>query len=112
MIYDPGFDQTRLNLLARHYLTVGQAVGQVFFFSDSEDNRLDHTRWQVADADFAKLSDSGFKLHLMELLDALLVYRRQHQQPNACHGVVRLDGTQVSIEWLAEADFFAQRDSV
>lgn len=44
MSYDASFDQARLNQLAEQYLIGSSAEGQVFFLSDSDDNRLDHAR--------------------------------------------------------------------
>jgi hypothetical protein len=45
----------------------------------------------------------------MELLNTLLVYRAQHNQPNTSQGVVNVDGDQLSIEWLPKSDAEALR---
>lgn len=111
MSYDVNFDQARLDQLAKQYLTKSTAEGRVFFLSDSDDNRLDHARWQLSsDADYEALKDSGFKFHLMELLDTLLVYRAQHRQPNASQGVVRICTSKLAIEWLHKSEFEALRE--
>ncbi len=110
MSYDVNFDQARLDQLAEQYLTNSKAGGQVFFLSDSDDNRLDHARWQLDDADHDALKSSGFKFHLMELLNTLLVYRAQQNQPNASQGVVQICNNELGIEWLSKDEFEARRE--
>jgi len=110
MSYDANFDQARLDQLAKQYLTESTVEGRVFFRSDSDDNRLDHARWQLEDADHDALKDSGFKMDLMELLDTLLVYRAEHNKPNAGQGVVQILGDHLAIEWLPEGKFSALCD--
>lgn len=105
MSYDASFDQARLNQLAEQYLTGSSAEGQVFFLSDSDDNRLDHARWLFEKADHDALKNSGFKTHLMELLDILLIYRAKHDKPNAGQGVVKIRGNDITIEWLPKSEF-------
>ncbi len=39
-------------------------------------------------------------MHLMELLDTLLVYRVEHDKPNASQSVVKVCGSDLAIEWL------------
>tara|TARA_B100001179_G_scaffold91405_1_gene64767 strand:+ start:564 stop:737 length:174 start_codon:yes stop_codon:yes gene_type:complete len=51
------------------------------------------------------LKDSGFKLHLMELLDTLLVYRAEHDKSNAGQGIVKVRGSDLAIEWLPRSKF-------
>ena len=115
MSYDVNFDQARLDQLAEQYLTNSKAGGRVFFLSDSDDNRLDHARWQLDDADHDALKSSGFKFHLMELLNTLLVntllvYRAQQNQPNASQGVVQICNDELIIEWLSKDEFEARRE--
>lgn len=110
MSYDENFDQARLNQLAEQYLVNSTAEGRVFFLSDSNDNRLDHARWQLDDADHDALKSSGFKFHLMELLDILLVYRAQHRQPNVSQGVVQIRNSSLTIEWLKKSEFEVLRE--
>ena len=111
MSYDASFDQARLNQLAEQYLTGSSAEGQVFFLSDSDDNRLDHARWLFEKADHDALKNSGFKTHLMELLDTLLVYRAKHDKPNASQGVVKVCGSDLAIEWLPRSKFEELRNA-
>ncbi len=110
MSYDVNFDQARLDQLAEQYLTNRKVEGRVLFLSDSEDNRLDHARWQLDDADHDALKSSGFKFHLMELLNILLVYRAQQSQPNASQGVVQIRNNELTIEWLSKDEFEVRRE--
>lgn len=100
MSYDSEFDQARLDQLADQYLADRNINGQVFFFSESEGNRLDNATWRFEDDDHKLLKASGFKIMLMELLDTLLIYRGRNNQPNASQGVVEISGDKMSIEWL------------
>lgn len=102
MTYDANFDQNRLDQLANQHLKNSKATGKIMFFSESEDNRLDHASWQFTDDDYAAMKESDFKLHLMELLDILLIYRNQYTQPNSSQGVVHVHGNRLSIEWLTK----------
>lgn len=111
MTYDPSFDQFRLDQLADQCLSGNSGEGMVIFLSDSDDNRLDVTSWWFEDEDAkAKLMKSEFKLYLVELLDNLLVYRAQHNQPYASQGVVRISDNRMSIEWLSRPDAEAMRE--
>lgn len=105
MTYDANFDQARLDQLAEQYLTDSRAEGRVFFMSDSDENRLDHARWQLEEADHDAFKNSGFKMHLMELLDTLLLYRAKHDKPNAGQGVVKIRENKLAIEWLPRIKF-------
>lgn len=109
MSYDENFDQARLNQLAKQYLSKSTVEGCVFFLSESDDNHLDHARWQLDDAGHDALKGSGFKFHLLELLDILLVYRAQHRQPNVSQGVVQIRNSNLTIEWLQKSEFESLR---
>lgn len=99
MSYESRFDQRRLDQLASTYLADSLAVGDVVFFSDV-DGRLGKATWCIDENHYKFLNDSGFKYHLMELLDSLLIYRAQHEQPNATQGVVNLNKEKLMIEWV------------
>lgn len=102
MSYDKYFDQFRLNQLAEQHLNSINATGRILFFGDDE-NRLELTTWQFDDDEnYKEIKNSDFKVHLLELLDTLLVYRAQHEQPNASQGVVHVNGQHLSIEWLPQ----------
>ncbi|XKE44215.1 hypothetical protein LG302_12585 [Halomonas organivorans] len=99
MGYDSGFDQRRLDQLASTYLSDSLAVGDVVFFAD-DDGRLGKATWCLDKGHYKSLNDSGFKYHLMELLDSFLVYRAQYEQPNATQGVVKLNKEKLRMEWI------------
>ncbi len=112
MNYDTTFDQTRLNQLASQHLGNSELAGRVLFFASPDDNRLDLATWQIeSDEDHEAVTGSDFKFELMELLDTLLVYRAQHDQPNASQGVVYIDGPSLSIECLPKDEVEAMRQS-
>ena len=100
MAYDQNFDAYRLNQLAKQFLADCTIKGRVLFFSESDDNRLDYATWQFESTDYNLLNESGFKYLLMALLDNLLEYRFEHRQPNASQGVVTIDGSNATIDWL------------
>ncbi|NWN89937.1 hypothetical protein HLV39_00310 [Marinobacter adhaerens] len=110
MTYDANFDQARLDQLAGQYLRNSDVVGRVLFFSESEDNRFDYGAYQLSDSDYEAIKASGFKMHLLELIDTLLVYRSQHNQPNASQGAIHLNGEKISIEWLPKETAEAMRN--
>lgn len=105
MSYDSAFDAQRLSQLAEQYLIDHPVRGSVLFQSSSDDSRLDHARWQFNDTDYKQLTDSGFKQHLMELLDTLLVYRAEHNQPNSTRGIISIQDSTITLEWLSESQF-------
>lgn len=112
MTYDDSFDQARLDQLAEQHLGSINMTGRILFFGDDDENRLDLATWQFDnDEDYEVVKGSDFKLHMMELLDTLLVYRAQHDQPNASQGVVRVNGNQLSIEWPPKEAVEALRNS-
>jgi len=108
MSYDPDFDQTQLDQLdqlAVQCLANSSAQGKVIFLSDSDDNRLGVASFRLkGDHDFEALKECGFKHYLMELLDSLLVYRAQHDQPNASQGVIHIDNNRLELEWLSREE--------
>jgi hypothetical protein len=110
MSYDNTFDQTRLNQLASQHLGNSELVGRVLFFASPDDNRLDLATWQFeSDEDHEAITGSDFKFEMMELLDILLAYRAQHDQPNVSQGVINIDGPRLSIEWLPKHEVEAMR---
>lgn len=112
MTYDSTFDQARLDQLANQHLSDSSMTGRILFFGDPEENRLDLATWQLdSDESYEALKGSDFKLQMMELLDTLLTYRAQHNQPNAGQGVVYADNGKLSIEWLAKEEVEALRNS-
>lgn len=111
MCYDDSFDQARLDQLAGQHLGNSNIIGRILFFGEPQENRLDLATWQLeSDRDYEALKGSDFKLQMMELLDALLSYRAQHNQPNASQGVVYLENGKLSIEWLPKEQVEAMRN--
>jgi hypothetical protein len=105
MSYDVNFDQARLDQLAKHFLTESTAKGRVLFRSYDEENRLDHAKWRIEDADYDAMKISGFKHQLMELLDVLMIYRTQHKQPSLSQGVLDICNSKLAIEWSQTSEF-------
>lgn len=111
MSYDESFDQMRLDQLANQHLGNVNMIGRILFFSDTDEHRLDLATWQFDnDEGYETVKGSVFKLHMMDLLETLLIYRAQHDQPNASQGVVHVDGNQLSIEWLPKESVEALRN--
>lgn len=105
MSYDADFDQIRLDQLAAQCLANSSVQGKLIFLSDSEDNRLDVASFQLKnDHDLDALTECGFKHYLMELLDTLLMYRAQHNQPNSSQGVIYIDRNRLELEWLSREE--------
>jgi len=111
MTYDNTFDQARLDQLASQHLSDSNMTGRILFFGDPKENRLDLATWQLdSDDDYEALKGSDFKLQMMELLDSLLTYRVQHEQPNAGQGVIHINSGTLTIEWLPRDTVEAMRD--
>jgi hypothetical protein len=111
MTYDQNFDQARLDQLAQQHLGSISVTGRILFFGDALENRLDLATWQFDnDEDYDAIKGSDFKLHMMGLLDTLLTYRAQHDQPNAGQGVVYVSDKQLFIEWLPRGSVEALRN--
>lgn len=110
MNYDPNFDQARLDQLAGQCLTNNTAQGKVIFLSDAEDNSLDIASWRFEDSEeMEALMKSEFKIYLTGLLDKLMIYRAEHNQPNARQGVLYVDGTRLELRWVSRDDAEALR---
>lgn len=99
--YDADFEALRLRMLADQHREVLSQSGEIIFKSDDA-NRLFVTRFLVEDERYAQMSASGFKLHMMGLLDSLIEYRSQVNQQPWQEGKVHIEAGQLSIEWLPE----------
>lgn len=99
--YDDEFEQTRLSMLAKQHPTIVRSKGEVVFNADDE-NRLSGASWTLEDEIFDQVSDSGFKLHLMELLDSFIAYRGQCNESPRKEGIVRFSAGVMTIEWLPD----------
>ena len=100
--YDKDFEQIRLTMLVEQYPNIVHSKGEVAFGADNE-NRLNSASWTLEDEIFDEVSDSGFKLHLMELLDTFIAYRGQCNESPRNDGIVRFGDGAMTIEWLPDA---------
>jgi len=96
--YDKDFEQGRLVILAKQYPNIVQSKGEVRFEADGAD-RLSVASWMLEDEIYDQVTESGFKLHLMELLDTFLIYRGQFGVFPRNQGIVRFSGGAMTIEW-------------
>lgn len=100
--FDQDFETTRLAMLAQQYPEVVKANGKVVFCAEDNEDRLSGTRWTVEDDIFDQATESGFKVHLIELLDNFIQYRAQFNELPKKEGVVRFGDGGLNIEWLSD----------
>ncbi|ANP66501.1 hypothetical protein BAU10_11330 [Vibrio alginolyticus] len=70
------------------------------FRAEDDEDRLSGTSWTLEDDIFDQVTESGFKLHLLELLDNFIEYRGQCNELPKKEGIVRFGGGTLNIEWL------------
>jgi hypothetical protein len=99
--YDKEFEQTRLTMLIEQHPNIVHSKGEVIFGADDK-NRLSGASWTLEDEVFDQISDSEFKLHLMELLDTFIAYRAQCNEFPRKEGIVWLSDGSMIIEWLPD----------
>ncbi len=100
--FDQNFETTRLGMLAKQYPEIVKANGEVLFCAEDNKSRLSGTRWTVEDEIFEQATESGFKVHLIELLDNFIEYRGQCNELPKKEGVVRFGNGGLNIEWLPD----------
>ena len=100
--FDQDFEATRLAMLAKQYPEVVKENGKVVFCAEDNEARLSGTRWTVEDEIFEKATESGFKVHLIELLDNFIQYRNQCSELPKKEGVVRFSDGGLNIECLPD----------
>lgn len=100
--FDQDFETTRLTMIAKQYPEIMKAAGEVIFCAEDSENRLSITRWNIEDDLFEKAAESGFKVHLIELLDKFIEYRGQFNELPKKEGVVRFGDGCLNIEWLPD----------
>jgi len=100
--FDQSFENTRLAMLAQQYPDIVKLTGEVVFCAEVDEDSLSGASWILEDDVFDQVSESGFKLHLMELLDNFIEYRGQYNEYPKKEGVVRFGNGQMSIEWLLD----------
>lgn len=99
--FDQNFEATRLSMLAKQHPDIVRVAGEVVFHAQDDEDRLSGTSWTLEDDIFDQVTESGFKLHLLELLDIFIQYRGQCNELPKKSGVVRFRGGEISIEWLS-----------
>lgn len=97
--FDKFFEAKRLAMLAKQYPEIVKANGKVLFCAEDNEDRLNISRWKVEDDIFEQATESGFKVHLIELLDNFIEYRGQCNEQPRKEGVVSFGDGGLSIEW-------------
>lgn len=100
--FDQNFESARLAMLARQYPEIVQAHGQVVFCAEHNEDSLSGTRWKTEGDTFEQASKSGFKMHLIELLDNFIRYRGQCDELPKKEGVVCFGNGELNIQWLPD----------
>ena len=100
--FDQDFEATRLAMLAKQYPEIVKVGGEVVFCAEDNEDRLSGTRWKIKDDIFKQATESGFKVHLIELLDNFVEYRGQFNELPKKEGVVRFGNGCLNIEWLPD----------
>lgn len=100
--FDESFENTRLVMLAQQHPDIVKGTGEVVFCAEDEEDRLSGASWSLEDDLFDQVSESGFKLDMMELIDNFIQYRGQCNELPKREGVVRFGGGEISIEWLPD----------
>ena len=100
--FDPNFESTRLGMLAQQHSEIVTVKGEVVFCAEDDGDRLSGTSWTLEEELFDQLTETGFKLHLIELLDNFIQYRGQCDELPKKEGVVRFGSGELSIEWLPD----------
>lgn len=100
--FDQNFEATRLAMLAKQYPEIVKSNGEVLFHAEDDESRLSSTRWTIEDNFFEQATESGFKVHLIELLDDFIEYRGQCNELPKKEGVVRFGDGGLNIDWLPD----------
>ncbi|PFG11407.1 hypothetical protein [Marinobacter sp. LV10MA510-1] len=98
--FDQKFEALCLTMLAKQHPDIVKVTGEVVFRAEDDEDRLSGTSWTLEKDIFDQVTDSGFKLHLIELLDKCIEYRGQCDEQPKKEGVVRFGGGDLNIEWL------------
>ncbi|MFZ2289182.1 MAG: hypothetical protein WAV92_05875 [Halopseudomonas yangmingensis] len=100
--FDQNFEAARLVMLAKQHPDIVKTAGEVAFRAEDGEDRLSGTSWTLEDDIFDQVTESGFKLHLIELLDGFIAHRGQCNELPKKEGIVRFGGGDLSIEWLPD----------
>ena len=100
--FDPDFECARLAMLAQQHPGIVDVKGEVVFRAEDNEDRLSGTSWTLEKDIFDQITESGFKLHLIDLLDNFVAYRGQCAETPRKEGVVRFGDGALNIEWLPD----------
>jgi len=100
--FDPNFESTRLRMLAQQHPGIVKVKGEVVFNAEDDEDRLSGTSWTLEEDVFDQITESGFKLHLIELLDNFIQYRGQYNERPKKEGIVKFGSGELEIEWLPD----------
>lgn len=103
-IFDPEFENIRLNKLTKQCLSDMEISGEVFFGALGKENRLDFATWFFDNPSQEKIDSSGYKDFLMHLLDCLIIYRSSYAQEYSRDGIVTIKNSFASIEWIKDGE--------
>lgn len=103
-IFDTNYESTRLNQLSKQCLSDANITGEIYFGAINGENRLDFASWFFNDVAQEKINNSGYKEFLLNLLDALIIYRSNHKQEFSRSGIVKIKESCASIEWIKDGD--------
>ena len=98
--YDTEFERMRLVMLFKQDPVAQSATGDVTLYAEDNEDRIAKTSWHVDKDTFDKLSESGFKILLINLLDDFIIYRARCDTFPRKQGVVEFEKGLVSIHWL------------
>lgn len=96
---DSSFAQNRLVQLTEQLLSGRPVTGDIIFLADEEAPEVSGATWRFEDDDHAFLKESGFRFMLMELLDTLIRHRAEEGQ-SPLQGIIHLENSSPSIDWL------------
>jgi hypothetical protein len=94
-------------MLAQQHSEIVKVKGEVVFSAEDDEDRLSGTSWKLEEDVFDQVTETGFKLHLIELLDNFIQYRGQCDELPKKEGVVRFGSGELSIEWLPDGSINA-----
>lgn len=100
--FDENFEGNRLSMLAQQHPEIVKINGEVIFNAEEDGDRLSGTSWTLEEDIFDQITESGFKIHVIELLDNFIQYRGQHNELPRKGGAIRFGDGALTIEWLPD----------
>ncbi|MCK7546223.1 hypothetical protein MLC59_18875 [Marinobacter bryozoorum] len=98
--FDPNFESSRLRMLAQQHPEIVKVKGQIIFNAEEDEDRLSGTSWKLEEDIFDKITESGLKIHIIELIDNFIEYRGQHKETPRKEGIIHFGDGLLDIEWL------------